>query len=95
MPRRTPKLMRTAAVAKSADSMLPRLRSMYGQEVSQWYQSLVGSAQLGWKKPLTRTAHSMVTAEHNMLRETAERPYFFRKVIKKPKPIKILSLIHI
>ena len=27
----------------------------------------------------------------SMLSETAERPYFFRKVIRKPKPMKIIT----
>ena len=34
---------------------------------------------------------SMARAERSMLRETADRPYFFRKVIRKPKPRKIIT----
>ena len=30
-------------------------------------------------------------AAHIMLSETALSPYFFRKVIKKPKPMKIMT----
>merc|ERR1719239_5330 len=81
-PRTTPKLMRTAAAAKSADSIVPRSIPMKGHPPSVWCT---------WKKPYTRVNTSMATAERSMLRETAERPYLFRNVIRKPKPMKIIT----
>ena len=33
----------------------------------------------------------MESAEMSMLSDTADRPYFFRKVIRKPNPMKIIT----
>ena len=33
----------------------------------------------------------MARAAQIMFRDTAERPYFFRKVIRKPKPMNIMT----
>ena len=38
-----------------------------------------------------RVKISMARAEQIMLRETADSPYFLRKVIRKPKPMKIIT----
>ena len=43
------------------------------------------------KNPKTSVKTSIARAEHIRLRETAERPYFFRKVIRKPNPMKIMT----
>ena len=44
-----------------------------------------------WKKPMTSVAHCRESTAHIMFRDTAERPYFLRNVIRKPKPMKIIT----
>ena len=40
---------------------------------------------------MTRVAHCSDITAHIMLSETAESPYFLRKVMRKPKPMKIIT----
>ena len=44
-----------------------------------------------WKNPMTSVDHWRQTTAHNMFRETALNPYFFKKVIRKPNPMKIMT----
>ena len=40
---------------------------------------------------MTRVAHWRQTTAQSMFRETALNPYFFRKVMRKPKPMNIIT----
>ena len=44
-----------------------------------------------WKNPFTRMAHWMDRLAIRKLNPTAPNPYFFRKVMRKPKPMKIIT----
>jgi len=74
----TPNEIRTAAEAKSLYNILS---VMFMLIFPSWR----------WKKPIVRVAHWRQTTAQSMFRETALRPYFFRNVIRKPKPMKIIT----
>ena len=71
-----------AVVVVEVEPALDQSQVSSGRHVTALSQS-----QLTW----TRTCHWMQKAAMSMLRERAERPYFFRKVIRKPKPTKIIT----
>lgn len=44
-----------------------------------------------WKKPCIRVAHCREKAAIRKLKPTLPKPYFCRKVMRKPKPMKIIT----
>ena len=50
-----------------------------------------GVSHCRWKNPETRMKTSITKAAHKRFKETAERLYFLRKVIKNPIPRKIMT----
>ena len=70
-----------AVVVVEVEPALDQSQVSSGRHVTALSQS-----QLTW----TRTCHWMQKAAMSMLRERAERPYFFRKVIRNPIPMKII-----
>ena len=59
--------------------------------IAKFWINTFGFSQWRWKNPWTNVKISIANAEQIRFKDTADNPYFFKNVIRNPKPMKIMT----